>query len=216
MRQVPADKYNIAWFKLAEFVARGEKERALGIYRLLVHSFNDRAFSIQLEGDLLAAFNDEQAIDKYVTAAQLYQKEGRVEETIGLYELLVTMRPQHEQFVHHLFQLYESTGNRQRLFVCAELLCDLFLNRADFINAWQLINRCQSSQTHVDCLPLYQKYLLALIAHEADAAEIQKIIAIIAAAAQEDIGGTGLQKFLQTVEAVSKNHYQLMLEALKR
>src|SRR3990172_10433854 len=80
MRQVPAEKYNIAWFKLAEFVARGEKERALGIYRLLIHSFDDKAFSYQLEGDLLSAFNDESARDKYLSAAQLYHKEGRIDE----------------------------------------------------------------------------------------------------------------------------------------
>ena len=41
--------YSVAWFKLAEFVTRKEKERAFGVYRLLSHSIADRAFAAQLE-----------------------------------------------------------------------------------------------------------------------------------------------------------------------
>ena len=62
MRHVPSDKYNIAWFRLAECVSRGEKERALGVYRLLAHSFGDEAFAHQLMGDLLLSFDDAQAL----------------------------------------------------------------------------------------------------------------------------------------------------------
>ena len=58
MKHLPSDKYNVAWFKLAECVARGEKEKALGVYRLLVHSLDEPAFIRQLEGDLLLAFKD--------------------------------------------------------------------------------------------------------------------------------------------------------------
>ena len=77
MRQVPSDKYNIAWFKLAEFVSRGEKERALGLYRLLTHSFDDRALTYQLEGDLLLSFNDDSAQDRYRKAAEEYRQSER-------------------------------------------------------------------------------------------------------------------------------------------
>ena len=52
----PSDKYTIAWFKLAECVAKGEKEKAFGVYRLLMHSLEDQAYAYQLEGDLLDAF----------------------------------------------------------------------------------------------------------------------------------------------------------------
>jgi hypothetical protein len=37
MKQTQVDKHTIAWFKIAECVSRGEKERALGVYRLLSH-----------------------------------------------------------------------------------------------------------------------------------------------------------------------------------
>ena len=67
-------KFNVAWFKLAEFVGRKEKERALGVYRLLSHSLPDDAFAAQLRGRFLMAFYDEKAVDAYVKAARLYEK----------------------------------------------------------------------------------------------------------------------------------------------
>ena len=89
MKEIQSDKYSVAWFKLAEFVGRGEKERALGLYRLLMHSFDDRAFTYQLEGDLLLSFNDEEAQDRYIQAARLYQEDGNVFKAVAVYEHLL-------------------------------------------------------------------------------------------------------------------------------
>lgn len=72
MKEPVQNKRSLAWFKLTEFVVRGEKERALGIYRLLALSIDNKAFAQQLEGDLLLAFDDPVAEEKYLTAAQLY------------------------------------------------------------------------------------------------------------------------------------------------
>ena len=74
MNQVVADKYNIAWFKLADCVARGEKERALGVFRLLSHSFDDPALARQLHGDLLLSFRDERAQEKYEEAVTALER----------------------------------------------------------------------------------------------------------------------------------------------
>ncbi len=74
MKQVPSGKYTIAWFKLAECVSRGEKERALGVYRLLSHSLDDSALVCQLEGDIFLSFNDKQ---QAVTNYALMGGEGR-------------------------------------------------------------------------------------------------------------------------------------------
>jgi hypothetical protein len=81
-------KSSIAWFKLAEFAGRREKERALLFYRLLVHSINDEAVACQLEGDLYAAFNDHRAIDCYKRAARLYTQMNRPEHAEILHELI--------------------------------------------------------------------------------------------------------------------------------
>lgn len=86
------NKYSIAWFKIADFVSRGEKERALGVYRLLSHSFEDRALVLQLEADILLSCNDDRAIEKYEQSALLYQQAGRLYEAVGVYEHIMTIQ----------------------------------------------------------------------------------------------------------------------------
>lgn len=86
MNTLSSETYNVAWFKLADFVARGEKERALVTYRLLMHSVVDQAFSYQLEGDILLAFDDHVAFDRYHQAACLYKKDGNMKKAIAVYE----------------------------------------------------------------------------------------------------------------------------------
>lgn len=80
------ERSSIAWFKLAEFVGRKEKERALYLFRLLVHSITDTALVSQLEGDLLAAFGDEKAIDSYEKAMRTYIATGRISDARLLFE----------------------------------------------------------------------------------------------------------------------------------
>jgi hypothetical protein len=93
MKQVSSDKQMVAWWRLAECVSRGEKERALGIYRLLAHSIDDKALVAQLEADILFSFNDPQAAKKYLTAAELYKKDGRLTQAIALYESVLALAP---------------------------------------------------------------------------------------------------------------------------
>ena len=107
MKHVPSEKYNIAWFKLSECVARGEKERALGVYRLLSHSIDDAAFAAQLEGDLLLAFNDDGAMEKYCDAAKLYKKKQRFVEAAAVYEHLLTLQSEVDDHILNLILLYE-------------------------------------------------------------------------------------------------------------
>jgi tetratricopeptide (TPR) repeat protein len=86
MKLLSSGSHNIAWFKLAEFVSRGEKERALTVYKLLMHSITDQAFAYQLEGDILLAFDDDAAIEKYHLAANIYKKNGNYQKAIAVYE----------------------------------------------------------------------------------------------------------------------------------
>lgn len=86
MKLLSSGSHNIAWFKLADFVSRGEKERALSVYKLLMHSIPDQAFAYQLEGDILLAFDDDAALDRYHCAANLYKKKGDYQKAIAIYE----------------------------------------------------------------------------------------------------------------------------------
>ncbi len=89
MKRISSDKYTVAWFKLSEVIARGEKERALGMYRLLAHSLNNSAFAKQLEGDILFFFNDNAAHDKYNEAVTLHINCGRYAQATMIYEHLL-------------------------------------------------------------------------------------------------------------------------------
>ena len=77
MKQAQFDKHTIAWFKIAECVSRGEKERALGVYRLLSHSFNDDAIARQLEADIYCSFGEaDQAVLLYQQAMERFHGSG--------------------------------------------------------------------------------------------------------------------------------------------
>src|SRR3990172_6949193 len=85
---------SLAWFKLADLIARGEREKALNVFRLLSHSLPDRAYALQLEGDILWYLDDKASQEKYKQAAFLYQKEKRWVDAISIYEHLLFQNPQ--------------------------------------------------------------------------------------------------------------------------
>jgi hypothetical protein len=118
------ERYSLAWFKLAELVTRREKERALVVYRLLIHSWDDRAYALQLKGDLLAAFQDDaRAREAYYGAAEAYEQSGRIMHATFLYEQLLMHEHVHHVLVKvvHLFALLEKT---MKLLHYAPLLCE--------------------------------------------------------------------------------------------
>jgi len=123
----PSIKFNVAWFKLAEFVSRKEKERAFAIYRLLVHSLEDQALSVQLEADLLLAFNDEKALCVYERAAQLYESSGRIIQALLLYERIITMSSPTIDRLTKMLTLYQQGTDEGKLARCAAVLVRLFL-----------------------------------------------------------------------------------------
>lgn len=105
MKLVASELYNVAWFKLADFVARGEKERALSVHKLLMHSVTDEAIPYQLEGDILLAFDDEGALDRYHIAANLYKKVGKVKQAASVYEHVCVFK-EDEKILEALFDVY--------------------------------------------------------------------------------------------------------------
>ena len=131
MKHFPSEKYNIAWFKLSECVARGEKERALGVYKLLAHSIDDVAFAHQLEGDLLLSFKDEEAIDKYLEAAHLYKQKQRFVAAAAVYEHLIMLKPEVEDFVVGIIPLYQMLNFSDKITNHLRQAIDRFTNDSD-------------------------------------------------------------------------------------
>jgi tetratricopeptide (TPR) repeat protein len=128
MKQVPLEKYSVAWFKLAECVSRREKERALGVYRLLSHSIDDQAFKYQLEADLLLAFNDTpQAVEKYLLAIESYKQTDRLFEMAALYNHLVTLEPNKHEHLTQLVVVYHALKLESKVFRYIESALDLLV-----------------------------------------------------------------------------------------
>lgn len=92
-RQQGQNERSLAWFKLADLIARGEREKALSVFRLLAHSLADKAYVLQIEGDILWFMDSTASIEKYKQAAFLYQKEKRWIDAIALQEHVLEMRP---------------------------------------------------------------------------------------------------------------------------
>ncbi len=68
---------NNAWLTLVQLIKRGDKPAAVQLCRLLAATFDDRAYALQLEGDVLLAFRDTHAFARYRHAAQLYMQAGQ-------------------------------------------------------------------------------------------------------------------------------------------
>lgn len=122
-RQQGQKERSVAWFKLADLIARGEREKALSVFRLLSHSLPDKAYVLQIEGDLLW-FMEEQAAccEKYKQAAVLYQKEKRWVDAIAVYEHLYAIRPSTPEPLTMLSALYALVDWPER---CEERLMGL-------------------------------------------------------------------------------------------
>lgn len=140
MRYLPSDKYNVAWFKLAECVLRGEKERALGVYRLLSHSFDDVAFASQLEGDILFSFEDQVgALAKYNQAIVAYQKTNRLLEAAAVCEHVITLAPATHEYIRLLIDIYKKLKLTDRVITYLQMLFALSLGYEDMVTARSIL-----------------------------------------------------------------------------
>ncbi len=125
-RQQGQKEKSIAWFKLADLIARGEREKALSVFRLLSHSLTDRAYALQVEGDILWHMNDQSFQEKYKQAAFLYQKELRWVNAIALYEHLLTEHPDAPDVLMGLIFFYAMIDWREKCQQSFDRAYDLF------------------------------------------------------------------------------------------
>lgn len=206
MKQVATEKYNIAWFKLAEFVARGEKERALALYRLLVHSFDDKALAYQLEGDLLLSFNDDAAIDRYCIAAQLYHKQGRLIESAAIYEHLVTLDPENINYLLPMLQQYKMLSYSSHFIKNFIVLANVYVTKQQLDKLIALLQQYERMFVGDEKCKIFQEvvFLLAQGDHDADFVEdmLCQTIDLLAKTTKE------LHAFLIKLEAVNKPLHQ--------
>ena len=143
MKQPHVDKHTIAWFKIAECVSRGEKERALGVYRLLSHSFNDSAIARQLEADIYCSFGQvEQAIALYLQTMELYHKSHRFLEAAAVCEHLITMRPDDLLLCREIIPLYISLAIVPKIRTYVNVVVELIAQKQQWYDIKSIIAEC--------------------------------------------------------------------------
>ncbi len=163
MKQAASNKYNIAWFKLADCVSRGEKERALGVYRLLSHSVDDQALMRQLEGDLLLAFQDEGAADTYKQAIQLYKDDERHLEAAALYEHLLTLQPHTQDYHLCLVDLYTKLRLNSKVEEHLNTVFEQAMNKKQWEKATEMANKFDEVGEGEQAAQVHEQLVFALL-----------------------------------------------------
>ncbi len=210
MKTLVSESYNIAWFKLADFVTRGEKERALNLLRLLMHSINNPALTLQLEGDILLAFDDQTAFLRYQNAALLFQKTDKFQEAIGICQHALTFKDD-EKILEIMLESYISMNNTNGIKSSFIKLTKLFINKNQ---TDQLIifthQMCNPLNTNLQTI-LYSQLLIAILLYHPTYEKLTEIIAIIINMYQKSFHDktitTNLTKFLAEVKAVDIKVY---------
>jgi len=208
MKQIPSDKYNIAWFTLAECVSRGEKVRALSLYRLLVHSISDQAFTSQLKGDLLLVFQDTTAAELYEKAAELYLKDNRLLEAVGVFEHLLSLDPEKYQYIKVLIKLYKKLGIQSKVNAYLNQLFDSALAGGDIDATADVLEQIEANATQAELEQAYQQYVQFLFKQKE--LPIDTIILYGKKAIDQFLlseNDKQLQQFLTTIEVLNNECY---------
>ncbi len=162
MKHVDSDTYSIAWFKLADCIARGEKERALGVFRLLAHSFDDSALACQLYADILRSFGDPKAVEKYRQAAELYRERKQILQAAAVFEHITALEPENIDVRLQLIELYQQLNIRSKVMsYVQELVCSL-LKKDDWKKAIEVVMAHEASGDSAFTAQLHEQMLFYL------------------------------------------------------
>lgn len=211
MKHIPQDKYNVAWFTLAECISRGEKVRALGVYRLLAHSIEDTAFRKQLEADILLAFDDKHnAIIKYQEAALIYSKNGKTLDAIAVCEHLKELDSDTIDYPKQLVELYEQAGIHSKAISNLKLVFDLSLRKHDFKTATDSLKNLDTMDTQEQTAHEHEKMIFALLrSSKSSKEEIIFHIKTCVDGFLKENESRSLNKFIATLHGINKEYAQL-------
>jgi tetratricopeptide (TPR) repeat protein len=215
MRQLPSDKYNVAWFKLAEFVSRGERERALCLYKLLVHSFDDYALAAQLEGDILLAFNDTKgACQRYRDAAMLFKDAKRLIESAAVYEHILLLEVNSDDLISCI-ALYDQLDITSRMYVHCQQLCNLYIDLQDFDSLKKFLGEWSLKLTDYDKAQLHATIATSLIRNNGDYEMVIEYLKTTIQLLLADNSHSLLQSFLSTLEVLNEDYYWYAAEQIQ-
>lgn len=197
-------RQTIAWFKLAEFVTRGEKERALSLFRLLTHSFDDKAFIKKLGAEILASFDDTQAFVEYVQAAHLYKAQGDVVEAVAIYELLTLLQPSVIDHFEKVITFFHEMGNELKVLQYQKQLCELMLCQGKIDKGIAVLKKMEPSLDEREKLFFFKKIVQESLIHRyAQQAVITEYLEKSLEGLLRFAGESDLNQFLMTVQGLN-------------
>jgi tetratricopeptide (TPR) repeat protein len=199
--------YNIAWFKLADFVARGEKERALNVYKLLMHSIADEAFAYQLEGDILLSFHDYKAIDRYNFAAKLYKKNGNYQKAIAMYEHIL-LHQQDLSNLEDLLNVYELLGDQTKIIHTYSRFAILAVQTNNFELLVHRLNNYAAIKNDFLIAELYGYTFFALLVHDINHSQIETYFLKTLELHSKSEKDCQLTKFMAKLQILSEFFYE--------
>lgn len=215
MKQAPSEKYSVAWFKLSECIAKGERERALGLYRLLAHSLDNKALAKQLEADILMLFGDTLAHEKYQEAALLFAAQQKYHEAAALYEHLVTLGRDSVELYARLISWYDKIDRADKVSIY----------RAKLVHKVYLLNKIDRSENlnnisydMLDCrqmVALYTSLLGYCHSQGADANDIETIISQSVSYLLTHGAPQQLQQYLSHLESLDTGLYNQAQDIIK-
>jgi tetratricopeptide (TPR) repeat protein len=219
MKTFASESYTIAWFKIADFVARGEKERALHMYRLLMHSVPEPAISYQLEGDILLAFDDMNAVERYHKAVDLYKKSGKIKQAIAVYEHALFFL-EDETILKGLLDLYVFSENIINFIQVFSKLSKIYLNNnyqqtlTNFVLEYQ-----ERLPLKFGCI-LYATYIRSVLLYGTNGQDISETIDhcidLFLKSLQNDLSlEKEFQKFLSDLKFLDMSEYQKVEKKLQ-
>lgn len=206
---ISANKYNIAWFKLAECVSRGEKERALGVYRLLAHSLDDRAVASQLEGDILYTFGDKvMAKNRYDRAIAWYKHDKRFLEMAVVSEQMHGMYPHDRAYLEQLVDVYAQLFVKSKVALYLLKLIQLHISENELLLVGDLLDRYGYLLTVDMVITIRQNFVCELL--KSNDIPVNFIIQEVQKAVDVLImidGNLRLQQFLTMVQELNEEYY---------
>jgi len=215
MKQVSKEKYQIAWFKLSEFIKRNEKERALGIYKLLMHSIDDQAFAKQLEGDLLLFFDEADAINSYINAANIYKKNGKLAQATAIYEHLVILVPESADFINQLTKLYGMLNHPTRITLSMNRLIDPIIQAKKINSLESSFEEIMPLLNSEEKAILYETATLAMLKYDRENEEyiiplIEKTIKTLKTSNKK------VKNFINKIGTLDKDYQQEAIQIIKK
>ena len=208
---------NLAWFKLSEFIFRGEKERAFNIYKLLMLAFDCKPFCLLVEGDLYLAFNETKtASEKYLAAAKIYEQEKNIFLTTITYEALVKNTEKNTdntlEYWQKLLPLYNAIGYKPKIVLALKNLFKLFLNQKEDLQAKKILDELKK----INCsTPEEETWALYLLQKNDNKNEALEIINKILEEYITKNNSLELQTFLYKLETLDKEAYNMVIAKMK-